>query len=93
MAEHGHKADSATRTAVTDAMKDLKQAMNGGDTSEIKRLTEVLTQASHKIAASMYQQSSAAGGQAHGHRAEGQSCQGTCQSNDDVIDADYQEVA
>ena len=94
MTESGDKVDSATKAAVTDGIKDLKGAMEKGDVSEIKRLTEVLTQASHQMAASMYQQSSAAQGQGCGHGAGGPSCQGTGGSNDeDVIDADYQEVA
>jgi len=94
MTESGDKVDSATKAAVTDGIKDLKGAMEKGDVSEIKRLNEVLTQASHQMAASMYQQSSAAQGQGCGHGAGGPSCQGTGGSNDeDVIDADYQEVA
>jgi len=94
MTESGDKVDSATKAAVTEGIKDLKGAMEKGDTSEIKRLTEMLTQASHQMAASMYQQSSAAQGQGCGQGAAGPSCQGTGRSNDDdVIDADYQEVA
>jgi molecular chaperone DnaK len=94
MAELGDKVESATKNAVTDAIKDLKKAMESGDISEIKRLTEVLTQTSHQLAASMYQQSSAADGQGCRQGATGPSCQSTGRSNDDdVIDADYQEVA
>ncbi|MDY6988609.1 MAG: molecular chaperone DnaK [Thermodesulfobacteriota bacterium] len=94
MTESGDKVDSSTTAAVTEGIKDLKGAMEQGDVSEIKRLTEVLTQASHQMAASMYQQSSAAQGQGCGHGAAGPSCQGSCGSNDDdVIDADYQDVA
>ncbi|MDY6838222.1 MAG: molecular chaperone DnaK [Thermodesulfobacteriota bacterium] len=94
MAEQGHVVDSATRAAVTEAIKDLKEAMEREDVSEMKRLTEVLTQASHQMAASMYQQSGAAQGQGCGHGAGGPSCQGTSGSgDDDVVDADYQEVA
>ncbi|MDY6952876.1 MAG: molecular chaperone DnaK, partial [Thermodesulfobacteriota bacterium] len=94
MTELGDKVDSGTKAAVIDTIKDLKGAMEGGDISEIKRLTEVLTQASHQMAAAMYQQSSTAQGQGCAQGAAGPSCQGTGRPNeDDVIDADYQEVA
>ena len=36
--------------------------MEGDDPAEIKRLSEELTQASHKIAEAMYQQAAQAGG-------------------------------
>ncbi|MEA1946089.1 MAG: Hsp70 family protein [Thermodesulfobacteriota bacterium] len=52
--ELGDKIDSATIAEVEGALNDLKQVIESEDTAQIKRLTEMLTQASHKIAASMY---------------------------------------
>jgi molecular chaperone DnaK len=40
--------------------------MEGEDTEEIKRLSEALTQASHKLAEAMYQQASQDQGQPEG---------------------------
>jgi molecular chaperone DnaK len=93
IAELGDKVDVATRAEVEDAIKDLKNAMEGEDEGEIKRLTEVLTQASHKVAASMYQQASATGCQQGGCGAEGTGHQNFAGSDDDVIDAEYSEAA
>jgi molecular chaperone DnaK len=93
IAELGDKVDVATRAEVEDAIKDLKNAMEGEDEGEIKRLTEVLTQASHKVAASMYQQASATGCQQGGCGAEGTCDQNFTGSDDDVIDAEYSEAA
>jgi molecular chaperone DnaK len=71
----------------------LKSAMNGDDISEIKRLSEVLTHASHSLASTMYQQSSASGCQQGTCGNEGGWQQPSSGSDDDVVDADYQEVS
>jgi molecular chaperone DnaK len=59
--ELGDKIDSTTLAEVEGALNDLKRVLESEDTVQIKRLTEVLTQASHKLAASMYQQASPSG--------------------------------
>jgi molecular chaperone DnaK len=92
--ELGDKIDSATLAEVEGALNDLKRVIESDeDTAQIKRLTEVLTQASHKLAASMYQQASPAG--AHQGESATQSTWGPASSgsDDDVVDAEYQEVA
>jgi molecular chaperone DnaK len=92
MGELGDKVDSATRAEVEDAVKSLKQAMENGDTAQIKRLTEGLTQASHKLAASMYEQASQAGAQQGGAGPENTWQQGPSGPDEDVVDAEYREV-
>ena len=94
VADLGDKIDGSTSAEVTDTVKNLKNAMKSDDISEIKRLTEVLTHASNSLASTMYQQPSASAG-----------CQGgTCGSeggpqqpfsgpDDEVVDADFREVA
>ncbi len=92
--ELGDKIDSATLAEVEGALNDLKRVIESDeDTAQIKRLTEVLTQASHKLAASMYQQASPSG--AHQGESATQSTWGPASSgsDDDVVDAEYQEVA
>ena len=93
MSELGDRVDSATRTEVEDAVNSLKRAMENQDTAEIKRLTEVLTQASHKLAASMYDQASQAGAPQGGAGPEDMGQQGSSGPDEDVVDADYREVA
>ena len=91
--EFGDKVDGATMADIEGALNDLKQVINGEDTAQIKRLTEVLTQASHKLAASMYQQTS----HTHAQQSEGTGqntwASSSSEPDDDVVDADYQEVA
>jgi molecular chaperone DnaK len=56
MAELGEKLPAATRNEVDGVISDLKRAMEGDNAAEIKRLTETLTHASHRLAESVYQQ-------------------------------------
>jgi molecular chaperone DnaK len=93
MAELGDGVDSATRADVEDAINNLKRAMEGEDTDEIKRLTETLTQASHKLAESMYQQASQQGANQSGEGSESTDRPGYSGADDDVVDAEFQEVA
>jgi molecular chaperone DnaK len=95
MNEQGDKVDSSTRAEVEEAVKSLKQAMENEDTAEIKHLTEILTQTSHKLAASMYEQASQGGAQQGGAGPEhtGQpGSSGSDESDEDVVDAEYREV-
>jgi len=89
--EMGDKVEDATKTDVESAIALLKTAMETEDTDEIKRLSESLTQTSHKLAEAMYQQASQAQ-EPGGDGAEGSSEQASGASDDDVVDADFEEV-
>jgi len=90
--EMGDKVEEATKTDVESAIASLKTAMETEDTEEIKRLSEALTQTSHKLAEAMYQQASQAQGEAGEDGAQGDSDQASGTSDDDVVDADFEEV-
>ena len=92
LAEHADKIDPGTRAEIERAAADLKQAAQGDNIDEIKRLTQTLTHASHALAQSMYQQAGPAAGQQADPgkaNASGPSASG----GDEVIDAEYEEVA
>jgi molecular chaperone DnaK len=89
--ELGDKVDSETKSKVDAASAALKTAIEGEDTEEIKRLSEELTNVSHKLAEAMYQQASAAGQQA-GPGAESAEQPGGAAPDEDVVDADFEEV-
>ena len=91
MAELGDKVDGATKAKVTDIIGQLKKAMEGDNADEIKRLTEELTQASHKLAEAVYQKASQAG-QGPGPGAAGGDAGPKAAGDDDVVDADFEEV-
>jgi molecular chaperone DnaK len=90
----GSKVDSATKSSVENAVANLKKAMEGNDEAEIKRLSDELTQTSHKLAEAMYKQASAqTGEQAGADPGAGAAHQGASKHpDDDVVDADFEEV-
>ena len=92
MKELGDKVDAETKTKVDGIIAQLKKAMEGDDVNEIKRLSEELTQASHKLAEAIYQQASQAGAQQPGDESAGASQSKPAGDDDDVVDADYEEV-
>ncbi len=88
--EAGDKLDGPTKENIEQAIEKLRKAMEDDDAGEIKRLTEELTQASHKLAEAIYasasqQQAGASEGDASSGSSEGS-------SDDDVVDADFEEV-
>jgi molecular chaperone DnaK len=89
--ELGDKVDATTKGDVDRATEKLKKAMEGDDTQEIKRLSDELTQTSHKIAEMMYSRASQQ--QAHaGAGGSGPAGGGASKKDDDVVDADFEEV-
>src|SRR5476651_19918 len=50
LAEHGEKVGDAERTAIENAMADLKEALKGDDSAVIQAKTNALAQASMKLA-------------------------------------------
>jgi molecular chaperone DnaK len=88
----GEKVDKATKTRIEEAVEKLRKAMEGDDKEEIRRLSEELTSASHKLAEAMYQQASQtdsqkdAGGGADGSQSR------SAKPEEDVVDADFEEV-
>ncbi len=90
--ELGDKVDSETKSKVEEASAALKKAIEGEDVEEIKKLSEELTQVSHKLAEAMYQQASAADQQAPGADAGSTGQAGGAAPEEDVVDADFEEV-
>jgi molecular chaperone DnaK len=88
--EAGDKVDAATKESINQAVENLKKAMEGDDAQEIKRLTEELTQVSHKLAEAMYAQASQQQAQAGG--TPGDESAADEKKDEDVVDADFEEV-
>lgn len=90
----GDKVDAETKGKVEATIEPLKKAMEGDDVSEIKRLSEELMQASHKLAEAMYQKASQADQQQAGadDAAGGPEQPGPSTPDEDVVDADFEEV-
>jgi molecular chaperone DnaK len=88
--EAGGKLDTGTKGEIDNAISKLKQAMEGEDTSEIKRLSEELTQVSHKIAEALYAQ--AAQSQSQAGPEAGPGTTESAKKDEEVVDADFEEV-
>jgi len=91
LSEHGDKLPEADKAAVESAIKELKEALEGTDTGRIKAASEVLKQASYKMAEYMYQNvqhADAAGAPAAGAEAPGE----PEPADEDVVDAEFTEV-
>ncbi|MFC1891347.1 Hsp70 family protein, partial [Thermodesulfobacteriota bacterium] len=90
--EQAGNSDDAARASIESTIINLKQAVEGDDTSEIKRLTEELTQASHRLAEAMYQQPSPSETSSGGSGPETYGT-GSSGKDDDVIDAEFRDAA
>ncbi len=95
----GDKVDDETKAKVESGIADLKKAMEGDSTEEIKQASEALSQTSHKLAEAMYQQAAQSGeaqpgadGGPAGQTPPGGDAQATGGVDDDVVDADFEEV-
>ena len=92
MTEIGEKLPVGTKNEVGGVIGDLKRAMESDNAPEIKRLTETLTHASHRLAESVYkqpgpetgQQTNSGSGAAYGSSPSG--------NDAEVVDAEYEEV-
>ena len=84
--------DATSKAAIEKSIEDLKKAMETDNADEIKRLTEELTQASHKIAEAMYAKANAEQQTQAGGGASGDAASSGKPQDDDVVDADFEEV-
>ena len=91
ISELGDKVDRETKTSVEAAITQLRKVMEGENTAEIKRASDELTKTSHKLAEAMYQKASQSEQQA-GAEAGGQAAGDADAADEDVVDADFEEV-
>ena len=88
--EHGDKVDEATKKDIESAVEALKQAKDSNNIDELKQKIESLSKASHKLAEVMYQQAAQEG--QGGQGAPGADAGASPQDDEDVVDADFEEV-
>ena len=86
--EHGSKIDESDRNAITEAIAALKEATEASDPSaeDIQAKTQTLMETSMKLGQAIYEASQAEAGGADEASAD------AGQSDDNVVDADYEEV-
>lgn len=94
--EHGDKISIDDKTRIEEAMRNLKKVLAGDDINEIKKATESLSTASHKIAEAIYAKTAGTRKEAEGH-AEEQPEKEEPKAKDEggkeeAVDADYKVV-
>jgi molecular chaperone DnaK len=87
--ELGDKVPESDRAQIEASVKELRQAMEGDDTTEIKRLTEQVQQASHALSQQMYAQQEGADQATNGG---GPSTSGPEAPEEDVVEGDFREA-
>jgi len=87
LSEHGDKISDADKSAVTAAIDDLKEALEGDSAEEIQTKTNTLSQAAMKLGEAMYQAQAEAAAEADGEPGEGGGA-----PEEDIVDADFEEV-
>ena len=91
--EHGDKISSEDKSKIETDLNDLKEAVEKNDLELIKTKTQELTQSSMKMGEAMYkdQQANGAPGAESGDQPQ-PSDNADAPKDDDVIDADFEEV-
>jgi molecular chaperone DnaK len=91
LSEHGAKVGDAERSAIENAMADLKEALKGDDADAIKAKSNTLAQASMKLGEAMYKAQQAGAEGAPGADTS-ESATGADGKKEDVVDAEFTEV-
>ena len=85
LSEAGDAVDAELKSSIESAITDLEGAMKGEDKVAIETKTQALAEASTKLAENLQAQGGAAG-------AGGASGAGSAAADDDVVDAEFEEV-
>ena len=94
MGELGDKLPEADKEKITAVSEQLRKSLEGDDPEAIRSDIEALTQASHKLAELLYSQASAnpSGSDQPGDDQNQGGGSGSKQDDDNIVDADYEEV-
>ena len=93
--EFGDKVDAAEKTKIEEAIAKVKKALEGDDLEAIKKSQDDLMNVSHKLAEAMYAKTSGGPGgpgATGGAEAAGGEGQASGKKDDDVVDAECEEV-
>ena len=93
--EFGDKVDAAEKSKIEDAIAKVKKALEGDDLEAIKKAQDDLMNVSHKLAEAMYAKTAGGPGgpgAAGGPGEAGGENQASGKKDDDVVDADFEEV-
>lgn len=92
MNDLGDKLDAALKGDIQSKIDSLKQIMAGEDVEAIKKATDELSKATHKLAEQLYQQAQPDAGAQGAGAQPGAGASSNGKPDDDVLDADFTEV-
>ena len=85
--EYGDKIDAAEKQKIEEGLATLKKALEGNDPDTIKKASDDLMQASHKLAEAVYAKAQPGAGEPAGEPSAEAGAKG-----EKVVDADFEEV-
>ena len=88
--EHGGKISDADKKAIETGISDLRNALKGTDTEEVKKKTQALVQSSMKLGEAVYKSQQKDAGKKD--TKQNQDSKNKNQNKENVVDADFEEV-
>jgi molecular chaperone DnaK len=85
--EFGDKIDAGEKAKIEEGVAALKKSMEGSDADAIKKASDELSQASHKLAEAVYAKAQSSAGEQPGEAASEGSA-----SDEKVVEAEFEEV-
>jgi molecular chaperone DnaK len=93
LSELGDRIDAGSRGQAEAAIAALKAAMSGDDAAEIRRLSEELKHIAQRLAESFYSNAGPQGANPEANSGSPPGARNSAQRADDVVDAEFEEVA
>jgi len=87
--EHGGKISDADKKTIETGISDLRNALKGTDTEEVKKKTQALVQSSMKLGEAIYKSQQKDAGKKGTQQNQGSKKE---QNKENVVDADFEEV-
>ena len=88
--EHGSKISETDKKAIETGISNLRNALKGTDTEEVKKKTQALVQASMKLGEAVYKSQQKDTGKKGAQ--QNKSSESKAKDKDNVVDADFEEV-
>jgi len=88
--EHGSKISDADKKSIETGISDLKNALKGTDTEEVKKKTQALVQSSMKLGEAVYKSQQKDAGKKDTKQSK--DSKNKDQNKENVVDADFEEV-
>jgi len=88
--EHGSKISDTDKKAIETGISDLRNALKGTDTEDVKKKTQTLVQSSMKLGEAVYKNQQKDTGKKTAQ--QNKSSESKDKDKDNVVDADFEEV-